>query len=69
MHMHIMININWTVHVMVIQYNSYLLKISKLTRAATAITGYNNNIITNQLMLPHHKKREKPLTLSSQRRI
>jgi len=34
-----------------IQYNSRLLEILKLARAATAITGYN--IITNQLTLPH----------------
>jgi len=34
-----------------IQYNSRLLKISKLTKAATAITGYNIAYSdTNQLM-------------------
>ena len=40
-----------------IQYNSRLLKISKQTKAATAITGYNLAYSdTNQLMFPHRKQ-------------
>ena len=40
-----------------IQYNSRLLKISKLTKAATAITGYNIAYnYSNQLMFPHRKQ-------------
>src|SRR6218665_3152523 len=40
-----------------IQYNSRLLKISKLTKATTAITGYNIAYSdTNQLMFPHRKQ-------------
>ena len=40
-----------------IQYNSRLLKISKLTKAVTAITGYNIAYSdTNQLMFPHRKQ-------------
>jgi len=32
-------------------------EISKLTRAAAAITGYNNYaVISNQLMFPHRKQ-------------
>src|SRR6218665_1492428 len=40
-----------------IQYNSRLLKISKLTKAETAITGYNIAYSdTNQLMFPHRRR-------------